>query len=109
MILYRCEDADDYGNSSHYHRIIEDDRREDAENRKSLWHYTNLDVLFKILANRTIRFSRIDCVNDILEKEPLEGKISNNNGRISEWFILLYRTYFAKKVKKYVPTTINDL
>ena len=44
-----------------------------AEHRTKLWHYTNIESLFKILATETFRFSRIDCVNDLMEKERISS------------------------------------
>lgn len=94
MILYRCEDTDDFRNSIHYARTIEDDKREKAERRTKLWHYTNIDVLYKIIANRTIRFSRIDCVNDISEKEPLE---------VAELYLGTYIACFSHNEDESIP------
>ncbi len=69
--FYKCDVPEEFRNSKHYRRTMEDDRRDSAEARTQLWHYTNVEALFKIISNQTIRFSRIDCVNDLMEKEPL--------------------------------------
>ena len=71
-ILYRCFMPEDFRNGPNYLRTIEDDRRDEAEARTRLWHYTKVEALYKIFANRTIRFSRIDQVNDLMEKVPLQ-------------------------------------
>lgn len=45
---------------------------EKADEMTELFHYTNLESMLKILAGRYLRFSRIDILNDPLEKKPLE-------------------------------------
>lgn len=42
-----------------------------GESRRVLYHYTSVDALFKILETGSFKFSRIDKVNDLLEKRPL--------------------------------------
>lgn len=69
---YRCQMPDAFRNGPNYRWTVEDDRRVEAEKRAVLWHYTNIDALYKILSSRAFRFSRIDRVNDLLEKKPLE-------------------------------------
>lgn len=32
-----------------------------------IYHYTSVDTLEKILRNQTIRFNRLDCVDDVQE------------------------------------------
>ena len=71
-VWYLCFPPEDFRNSKHYLRTVEDDRRDTAEARTCLWHYTNAEALYKILSNRTIRFSRVDQVNDLSEVEPLK-------------------------------------
>ncbi|WP_026523782.1 hypothetical protein [Butyrivibrio sp. MB2005] len=43
---------------------------------KYLYHYTSIDTLKKILENKTIKFSRLDTMND-----PLEGIITINESQ----------------------------
>lgn len=93
-IFYRCDDPEEFRNSSHYRRTIEDDRRDAAEARTQLWHYTNLEVLFKIAANKTIRFSRIDRVNDLLEKKLL---------MVENMYLGTYIACFNHDVKESIP------
>ncbi len=44
---------------------------EEGENKQIIYHYTNIGSLFKILETGCFRFSRIDRVNDLLEKKQL--------------------------------------
>ena len=41
----------------------------------NLYHYTSIDNLALILKNRTIRFSRLDCVDDVEESSVYDGVI----------------------------------
>jgi len=42
-----------------------------GRSRKVLYQYTNIEALLKIVSSMSLRFSRIDLVNDPLEKKPL--------------------------------------
>ena len=42
---------------------------ERADERTDLFHYTNVESMLKILSSRYLRFSRIDILNDPLEKK----------------------------------------
>lgn len=44
---------------------------EKADERKELFHYTNIESLLKISSSLSLKFSRIDRLNDPLEKNPL--------------------------------------
>lgn len=67
----RCYASDEFKKSPNYREAIDEKMRDIAEARNTLWHYTNFEALFKIIQNRSLRFTRIDCVNDLLEKESL--------------------------------------
>ena len=42
-------------------------------NNKQIYHYTTIETLALILKNHTIRFSRLDKVDDIEESELMSG------------------------------------
>ncbi len=67
--LYKCVTSDKFKNSPYYHKTIVDEKREMAENRTWICHHTNTEALLKIMSNKTFRFSRIDQVNDLSEKD----------------------------------------
>ncbi len=71
-----------------YKRIME------AEKRRTLYHYTNVDALFKILSNRSLRFSRIDCVNDLSEKDVLN---------VADFFRRTFVSCFCNDPKESIP------
>ncbi len=50
-----------------------------------LYHYTSVETLLLILKNKTIRFSRLDCLNDPLEGTHLKFKYLNENIYASSW------------------------
>jgi len=52
---------------------------------KFLYHYTSLDTLKLILKNRTIRFNRLDRVNDPNEARTLNLPNSNTAVFVSSW------------------------
>ena len=42
---------------------------------KHIYHYTNIETLALILKNKTIRFNRLDRVDDISEGESFERQV----------------------------------
>lgn len=50
-----------------------------------LYHYTSVESLLLILKNKTIRFSRLDCLNDPLEGTHLKFKHFNKSVFASSW------------------------
>lgn len=46
-----------------------------ALERQRLFHYTNVDSMLKILHNSTLKFNRIDSVNDLMEKKYFANDI----------------------------------
>lgn len=42
-----------------------------GEGRKELYHYTSVEPLLKIMDDARLKFTRIDKVDDLLEKNPL--------------------------------------
>ncbi len=50
-----------------------------------LYHYTSIDVLALILKNHSVRFSRLDGVNDLEEANALDLKAANSLVFASCW------------------------
>ena len=84
----------DFRDSLNYRRTVEDDRRENAEKRTWLCQYTNIESLYKIISNKTIRFTRVDKVNDISEKDLLE---------IDNLYLRTYISCFSYDSKESIP------
>jgi len=51
----------------------------------ALYHYTSLDSLEKILASRTLRFSRLDTVNDLEEARASDVALAASSVFVSCW------------------------
>lgn len=77
-------------------------------------HYTSLTTLFKILRNGTIRFNRIDNVNDLEEKDSLI--INDNYRRVfiacfsyeNSESIPMWRIYTTKETGVRLKIQLND-
>lgn len=67
----KARPAEEIKKSPNYRETLEERAYEDAVRRTVLWHYTNMEALLKIMSNKTLRFSRIDCVNDLTESRNL--------------------------------------
>jgi len=52
---------------------------------KNLFHYTSIDTLEKILANRTLRFGRLDQVNDAEEAQASDVALASTSVFVSCW------------------------
>ena len=50
-----------------------------------MYHYTNLDGLFKIITNRTIKLNRLDLVDDITESSRLKDSDYSKYCYVSCW------------------------
>ncbi len=74
LVWQRMRPGKEIRNSPNYRCSVDEEMRDAAEERRILWHYTNVEALLKIIAKRTLRFSRLDCVNDLVEKELLSYK-----------------------------------
>ena len=66
----------------------------DKTRREKIFHYTNLDALISILKNRTLKFNRIDNVNDQSEKLFI-----NDQEVINQVFVCC----FSYRVSEYIP------
>lgn len=62
-----------------------------------LYHYTSVDVLELILKNRTIKFNRLDQVDDLNEKEFTSGLIGTQLG------LYTFAACFSKSSKESIP------
>lgn len=56
-----------------------------------LYHYTSLDTLAMILHNRTIRFSRLDKVDDPQEQRSADSQNLGKMKLVSCWTLLMRR------------------
>ena len=65
----------------------------------AIYHYTNIEILALILKNRTLRFNRLDKVDD-----P-EESIFISNGivvYIIDYFAIFILDYFVKYAENYI-------
>lgn len=62
-----------------------------------LYHYTSIDVLELILKNKTIKFNRLDQVDDLNEKEFSSGLIGTKLG------LYTFAACFSKNSKESIP------
>ena len=57
---------------------------------KKLFHYTSIETIYKILESKSIRFSRLDYVND-----PIEAYTEDFNQQASEYVFTSCWTYYS--------------
>lgn len=68
--------------------------QESAQQRSTLSHYTTFEVLRKIFSDGTLKFNRIDHVNDVLESKQFgEDELSH----------LVYISCFTHEVRESIP------
>lgn len=65
-----------------------------AEKRKGLYHYTNYDAFLHIAMEQTLKFNRIDKVNDVQESDLFIDK---------EIAHLVYVACFTKQIQESIP------